>query len=89
MIAFPGMLIRPAKDAGMKVPDDPDDFDKGAYPHFYVYMQAQLGAPMPFPDAPFENAKVIAAIPDEEITKITYQELLEKGFAEGDSSIHA
>lgn len=89
MIAFPGMLVQPAKDAGMKVPDDPEDFDKDSYPHFYVYVLVQLGAPMPFPSAHYENAKVIASIPEEEIVKISYQELLEKGFAEGDSSIYA
>lgn len=89
MIAFPGMLLTPAKDAGMKVPDDAENFNKEEYPHFYVFLQVQLGAPMPFPSAHFENAKVIAQLSDDEILNITYAELLEKGFAEGNSSIYA
>lgn len=85
MIAFPGMLIMPAEKAGMKVPIDADDFDPKAFPHFDVFIKVQVGAPMPYWSAHWDNAKLIAKLSDEEIKIITYDQLLEKGFAVGNS----
>jgi hypothetical protein len=82
------MLLAPAKAAGIKVPEDPDKYDKQEYMHFHVFEMIQLGAPMPFPDAHFQNAQLIAEFSEEEITKITYNDLLEKGLAIGNSNIY-
>ena len=83
MIAFPAMLIGPAEKAGIKVPPDANNFMDKEYPHFTVYLNAQLGHPMPHPTAHWDNAKVIAAIPEDKIFTITVQELLAAGFAVG------
>lgn len=78
MIAFAGMLLEPARQAGMKVPEDADDFVYEAYPHFQVYLNIQLGSSLPYPSAHWDNAKVIAAIPEDKIRSITWDELKEK-----------
>jgi hypothetical protein len=83
MLAFVELLIQPAKDAGMKVPEDCLDYDYTECPHFHVYAVAQLGRPMPWPGAARDNAKVVAAISAEEIRTVTYEQLVEKGFAAG------
>jgi hypothetical protein len=86
MIAFPGMLIDPAKKAGMKVPEDVksiDDFDPNEYPHFNIFCLAQLGQPMPNWSAHWDNARVVAALTEEECKTITFEQLYEKGFAVG------
>lgn len=79
MIAFPSMLIEPAKTAGMKVPNDPDDYDAEYFPHFDVFIKYQLGRRMPAPSSHWNNAKIIAAIPDDEIKKVTLGKLAELG----------
>ena len=81
MIAFPEMLVKPARDAGMMVPEDPDDYDAATFPHWHVYLTAQLGAGMPTPDAHWNNAKVIAAVPTDHIKKVTVAELISQGFS--------
>lgn len=80
MIAFTFMLERPAREAGMAVPDDTDDFDHEVYPHFHVFCVMQIGRPMPSPDSAWENAKVIAAIPADMIRTVTMDDLYRKGF---------
>jgi hypothetical protein len=79
MIAFPGMLIAPAKEAGMKIPENADNFNSEEFPHFKVFCFVQLGRPMPFPTSHWENAKVVASIPQEKIFTITAGELLDMG----------
>ena len=83
MIAFPGMLVEPAKKAGIKVPEDPDNYEPMDFVKFYVLCKVQLGQPMPSPTSHWENAEVIAAISDEKIKTVTYQELLDFGWAAG------
>lgn len=82
MIAFPSMLEQAATDAGIPVPpnSDTDDYDLEAFPRFYLFCVAQLGRPMVSPGAHWENAKVIAALPEDQIKSITYEQLLEKGW---------
>ena len=36
MIAFEGLLVGPAKAAGIKVPDDPEEYDPSEFQHFHV-----------------------------------------------------
>ena len=83
MIAFPAMLLKPAEEAGMKVPPDAGNFDVKEYPHFQVFCNVQLGASMPSWTANWENAKLIANIPDDKIMVTTYQELLDMGLQVG------
>lgn len=81
MIAFPGMIAKAAEQAGMTVPVDPDEeFNADEFPHFHVYCNVQLGVPVTWGNH-WENAKIIAAIPVENIKKVTYTELVEKGFS--------
>ena len=78
MIAFPSMLVSAAEQAGMKVPDNPDDFNREDYKHFFVFCNAQLCRPMS-PGEHWDNAKVIAEIPEEEITTVTLEDLIDRG----------
>lgn len=75
MIAFASMLLAPAQEAGMKVPEDADDFDGAEYPHFQVYLNVQLGSSLPYPSAHWDNAQVIAELSEEKILTITFEEL--------------
>jgi hypothetical protein len=83
MIAFPSMLVGPAKSAGMKVPPDDkvDEFQKikDEFPHFFVFCLIQLGMPMRTMTEHWENAKVIAEIPEDEIMKVNLLDLINKG----------
>ena len=79
MLAFPSMIEEAARKAGMKVPDDLDEYPLRDFPHWFVFCQAQLGRRCE-PGEHWENAKVVAAIPDDEITEITIQRLIDKGF---------
>lgn len=79
MLAFPGMLVPHASSAGMKVPKDPENFDANEYPHFYVYREFQLGRSILRGTSHWENAKIIAEIPEDRIRLVTFDELLELG----------
>jgi len=79
MIAFPDLLIEPAKAAGMKIPDDVDSFDSNDYPHFQVFCNIQLGQSMPYWTVHWDNAKAIAAIPEDKIRYQTVKDLVEAG----------
>lgn len=80
MIAFAVMLVTPAKAAGIKVPKDPDKYNSKKYPHWHVYISLQCGRRLPSPTSHWNNAKVIAAISDIAIRKITYGDVCELGF---------
>lgn len=88
MIASPYILASYAKEAGMDIPDDPDRYEqeKETFPHFFVFCALQLGAPMPSPTAGWDNAKVIAAIPRDDIKMIRAADIYDKGFVVGFSS---
>lgn len=81
MIAFPGMLVRPAEEAGMKVPPDPDEFTPTDFPHFYAFCVMQLGRPiLNGMTSHWENAKIIASVPEDKILAITPADLFDMGF---------
>jgi len=80
MIASPGMLVPAAKNAGIKTPPDPNEFDSEKYPHFHVLCIMQLGSRMPYWGVVWDNAKVVADCNDKEILEITAQQLIDKGF---------
>lgn len=85
MLAFPSMLEPAAREAGMAVPADPENYEaeKEAFPHFFVFCAVQLGSPMPTPTAHWENAKLIAAIPEDQIRNETGETLTERGLQIG------
>lgn len=80
MLAFPEMLTMPAAEAGMKVPDDSRCFSAKEFPHFFVYSRMQLGRSCPSPTSPWENAKIIAKLSNEDILKVTSTDLIRLGF---------
>lgn len=80
MLAFPSMLIDPARQAGIKVPENVEEYDRLEFPHFWVFCQTQLGRHMSSPNQHWENAKVIASISDDEIKLVTKEGLEAKGF---------
>lgn len=80
MFAFPSLLVKAAEDAGMKVPKDPDNYNAATYPHFHVFCNAQIGKRMPYPGVHFDNARVVADIPDDAILHMTMEDLTLLGF---------
>jgi hypothetical protein len=80
MIAFPGMLVKPAEKAGMKVPDDPDNFSPGDFVHFTVFCNMQIGASMPYPSCVWDNAEVLAAIPEDELKTMLWCDIVARGY---------
>lgn len=52
------------------------------YPHFHVFCIMTLGRPIKQPGGHYENAKVLAALTDEEVTTIDFNGLVAKGFVE-------
>ncbi len=78
MLVYPGMIAQFAKSAGMKVPEDCDEYRADDFPHFHVFCAWQLCRAMEW-DEPEHNAKIIAAIPEDEITVLTVEGMLAKG----------
>lgn len=84
MMAFPSMLLKAAQEAGMKTPpledQNTEGFDPTEFPHFHVFCIVQLGRRMELGEH-WENAKVVAAIPDEFIHLVTLRQLIARGLA--------
>ena len=80
MIAFPSMIVDAAKNAGIKIPSDLDDFDKNEFPHWYVFCALQLGRPMR-PGAQWDNAKVLAELSEDKIKSMTFEDFEQAGFS--------
>lgn len=80
MMAFPGMLISACEKAGIKCPSDPDngDWDRDEYPHFAVFCALQLGRRIRLGEH-WDNAKVIAKIPEDEIKTLTLVDFISRG----------
>lgn len=81
MIAFPSMLLEPARKAGIPVPENPDKFDPEKFPGFAVFCNVQLNRGMPNFDAHWRNAEVIAQVKDEDLRKVTLAELINLGLS--------
>lgn len=84
MMAFPSMIAAAARQAGMKVPDDKqieeDSWRPTEFPHFAVFCNVQLGVPVTWGNH-WENAKIIAKIPDDKIKTTTPKDLEKLGFS--------
>jgi hypothetical protein len=83
MFAFNGLLMDAAEQAGIKTPADPEHYDPEQFPHWHVFVMAQIGSPMPYAGVHWENAKVIAAISEPEVRTLSFRELCAKGFGVG------
>lgn len=83
MIAFDHMLVPAATQAGIKVPENLEEFEVKDFPHWHVFCCLQLGSAMPYPGAHFDNAKIIVSISEEDIMTISAQEIISKGFSYG------
>ena len=83
MFVFPSMLVPSARQAGIKTPPDPDDYNADEYNKFHMFCCAQLGNPMPYPGVHFENAKVIARLKEDELENMTMGDLEKAGFQIG------
>lgn len=79
MIIYPSMLIDAAEKAGMRVPKNPDEgFDTKKFAHFNIFCTVQLCRPVRWGEH-WDNAKVVARIPNENLDKVTLQDLLNDG----------
>lgn len=85
MVGFDGMLTAPAEKAGIKVPPDLENYNPNEYPHWYVFSKVQLGTSMPNPTAHWQNAEIIAKIPQEDIFSVSVEDILGMGFLHGRS----
>lgn len=83
MIAFEGLLAPCAVEAGIKVPDDLENYSPEEYIHWHVYRMSQLGAPMPHSMAHWDNAAVIAKLPEDVAKTATFADLEMLGCAYG------
>lgn len=80
MIAYPEMLVNAAQEAKIKVPENVNNYNGNEYPHFRVFANCQLGISQSYMGCHFDNAKIIAAIPDDKIKTITWAEIIKLGF---------
>tara|TARA_B100000700_G_scaffold88627_1_gene100025 strand:+ start:135368 stop:135613 length:246 start_codon:yes stop_codon:yes gene_type:complete len=80
MICSVQMLKAPAENAGVEVPGDIENYHAAEYPHFFLYVQYQLCRPLPFPSSHWNNAHVIASIPDHMVFNVTLDDLIRRGF---------
>ena len=78
MMLFPSMLVPAAELAGIKVPENPDDFDKNQFPHFAVFCTLQLARPMQSGEH-WENAEIIAKITEQDVKTKDLEFFLGKG----------
>lgn len=81
MLIYPSMIAGAAERAKMRVPADVDNYKPDEFPHFHFFCCAQLSKRMT-PGAHWENANIIAAIPEDELRTVTFQQLLDKGYVE-------
>ena len=82
---FPEMLVEPAKQAGISVPvpENLDNYSPDEHPHWTVFCNMQLGAPMPRMGCHWDNAHIVAGIPIDKITTVTYNDIIALGFEVG------
>lgn len=80
-------LAEIAKEGGINVPENINDFDLDQHIPFVIFMTVQRGEELPYESAALENAKMIAGIPEEEITTVTIEGLIDRGFKFGPPTI--
>lgn len=80
MLAFPSMLESAAKEAGIPIPEDCDNYLPRTYPQFHLFCCGQLSRRMSSPGEHWENAKIIAKIKPEDCETMTWEGLRSLGF---------
>lgn len=85
MIATTTLLVKPAEQAGIKIPGDPTLWNEKdpRYLRWTVFCNAQIGRSLPHPTAHWDNALVISRIPENELKELTMEQLVAKGFQLG------
>lgn len=83
MIAIADALVPAAVDAGIKVPDDLDNYVKEDFPHWFIFTTLQLGQAMPRPGVHWHNAEIIAALPEDQLRTFTVSDYVNAGFEAG------
>lgn len=81
MMVFPSMLVGACKKAGIKVPEDVDNYDAENFPHFSVFCTLQLCRPMVSLDEHWNNAVIISKLSKKEIETFTLTDYLAKGLS--------
>lgn len=79
MLAFPSMLVPAAEKAGMAVPPEPNSFSKHDFPHFAVFCALQLGRRMNDFTEHWDNARIIAAIPVDQLKTMYLEDFINAG----------
>lgn len=79
---LPEDLVKPATDAGIKVPPDLDFYQPFKYPYFSLLCTMMAGKPIIDEQASVRNARIIASIPVEDLPTITPEEIWEMGWVE-------
>ena len=75
---FPEMFRNHIDNSNLKLPDDFENFDPEEFPHFNVFILTHLGNIFDVNDLR-ENANIIANIPEEDIRKVSYNDLIAMG----------
>lgn len=88
MFLFPVMFTPHIEGSSLKCPPDWEIYKVEDYPHFAVFMNLHLGAPIEI-DYLKQNADIIASISDEEILTVTPQDLFNKGVVLGQTGFFA
>lgn len=83
-IFFPGMLTKIAKEAGLKVPKDPDgdEWDRKKYYHFDILCYLTLGRPLNWGhwrEVVSHNAKLLKKFSFDELSQMTVGNLVDAG----------
>lgn len=82
MLVFPEMIAHHAERAGIKVPPSEqlheEKWDKEKYIHWTVFCNWQLCRAINW-DEPEHNAKLIAAISEEEIKTMKFEDFIKIG----------
>ena len=87
IITDPQKLADLAKEGGISVPADINDFELNDYLHFVIFMTTQRGEELPYPTAALENAKLIGSLDDETIKIVSIEDLIDLGFKFGAPTI--
>lgn len=79
---FAEMFKNHIDDSNLKMPENFEEYDPEEYPHFHVFMIMHLGQLIEI-SALKDNANIISAISDEDIKKITPEDLFNLGLELG------
>lgn len=72
-----GTLAQTALNSGIPIPPDIEDYNAEEYPHFFLFIHAQLCRTLPkdCPSAHWDNARLIAGIPTARIGQTSIADL--------------